>query len=294
MHNREQFGANIRSLRKAYGETQEQLGQVLHVEKNTVSSYENGKREPDRETLDAIAKHFLVTVDELLNADYSSIGEVHADREGFFRYIYIFLPIISSEEALANAHFRKGVEAHRALYDRLREGDYEAALEPESAVDAYTAAAEENAHLEAEAAANLLDLMYLPLMAEKNLWNTLNLRTAPIAQMAREDAGFRQAIDALAYVSGERGDGAEDPEADAEMGELRKECLRILRKSGCHAELAEFHLALQYLWNITDSGLGTALNGTVGAEMMYTYAELGNPYAARFIRYTRRWMAKRQ
>ena len=38
MSQENQLGINIRSLRKAYGETQEQLGEVLNVEKNTISS----------------------------------------------------------------------------------------------------------------------------------------------------------------------------------------------------------------------------------------------------------------
>ena len=34
------LGANIRSLRIAYGETQEQLGEAIYVEKNTVRNRE--------------------------------------------------------------------------------------------------------------------------------------------------------------------------------------------------------------------------------------------------------------
>lgn len=52
------LGLNIRSLRKAYGETQEELGVALNVEKNTVSYYENGKREPNKDMIAEIAKHY--------------------------------------------------------------------------------------------------------------------------------------------------------------------------------------------------------------------------------------------
>ena len=58
MSSLERLGANIRSLRKAYGETQEELGAALNVEKNTVSYYENGKRESNKDMLTEIAKHF--------------------------------------------------------------------------------------------------------------------------------------------------------------------------------------------------------------------------------------------
>ena len=36
------LGANIRSLRIAYGETQEQLGEAIYVEKNTVCLFVSG------------------------------------------------------------------------------------------------------------------------------------------------------------------------------------------------------------------------------------------------------------
>ncbi len=39
MYDLKRLGANIKSLRNAYGETQEELGAAIFVEKNTISSY---------------------------------------------------------------------------------------------------------------------------------------------------------------------------------------------------------------------------------------------------------------
>ena len=72
MSSLERLGANIRALRKAYGETQEELGVALSIEKNTVSYYENGKREPNKDMLTEIAKHFMVSVEELMTLFFSS------------------------------------------------------------------------------------------------------------------------------------------------------------------------------------------------------------------------------
>jgi len=80
MKNINRLGANIRSLRKAYRETQEQLGEIIHVEKNAVSYYENDKREPNKETLRAIAKHYMVSVEELLYEDFSDIDRITIDK----------------------------------------------------------------------------------------------------------------------------------------------------------------------------------------------------------------------
>ena len=81
------LGKNIRCLRKAYGETQEQLGEVIGVEKNTISYYENGKREPDKETLTAIASHFMISVEELMFCDLSENDKVNFDYKIFWENI---------------------------------------------------------------------------------------------------------------------------------------------------------------------------------------------------------------
>ncbi len=56
----DKLGANIRSLRRAYGETQEQLAAVLYTEKNTISNYERGDRQPPRKTIIDIANHYMI------------------------------------------------------------------------------------------------------------------------------------------------------------------------------------------------------------------------------------------
>ena len=83
MSDTKRIGKNIRVLRKAYGETQEALGVVLNVEKNTISNYENG-REPNREILAAIAKYYMVSVEELVSCDLSEIGKITVDNNVFF------------------------------------------------------------------------------------------------------------------------------------------------------------------------------------------------------------------
>ena len=60
------INTNIRWLRKLYGETQEELAQAIYVQKNTISQYESGSREPDREKLQAIADHYMIPVDRLV------------------------------------------------------------------------------------------------------------------------------------------------------------------------------------------------------------------------------------
>lgn len=57
---------NLKRLRLAHSLSQEELAQRLHVVRQTVSSWENGKTEPDLDTLMAIALALNVDVGQLL------------------------------------------------------------------------------------------------------------------------------------------------------------------------------------------------------------------------------------
>ncbi len=82
------LGKNIRALRKAFGKSLNQMADDLvtagdsdkrfdenyrFIQKQTISQYENGKRIPEREYLNIIAKYFKVTVDELLYGDFTNL-----------------------------------------------------------------------------------------------------------------------------------------------------------------------------------------------------------------------------
>lgn len=53
-------------LRHKYNYTLKELGKKFKVSESTMSHYENGKREPDINTLNAMANYFNVSVDFLL------------------------------------------------------------------------------------------------------------------------------------------------------------------------------------------------------------------------------------
>ena len=60
---------NMRELRKKKGLTMKQLGAVVGLSESTISLYENGKHEPDIETMGKIADVLEVSVDRLLGRD---------------------------------------------------------------------------------------------------------------------------------------------------------------------------------------------------------------------------------
>ena len=60
------IAANIRRLRMEHNETQQELGEFLGYGATTISNYESGYRLPDVETFIAIAKHYEVSLDQLI------------------------------------------------------------------------------------------------------------------------------------------------------------------------------------------------------------------------------------
>ncbi|MBE5868643.1 MAG: helix-turn-helix transcriptional regulator [Lachnospiraceae bacterium] len=66
-------GNNIKYLRDALGETQDQLGLAIGESKSSVSQVETGIRPPTLDFLIKLAKHFCITIDEILFSDLSYI-----------------------------------------------------------------------------------------------------------------------------------------------------------------------------------------------------------------------------
>lgn len=59
------FAKRLKDLRVSRGLTQDDLARELNLVKSSISMYENGKRKPSFEVLEAIADYFNVNMDTL-------------------------------------------------------------------------------------------------------------------------------------------------------------------------------------------------------------------------------------
>ena len=90
-------GENIKTLRKFYGETQEELGSSMNVSGAAISYFENDQRSPDIEMTKNIAQHYGVTIDQLVGSDFAAlrnIGEfpsANVDIDVLFKTAYPFV-----------------------------------------------------------------------------------------------------------------------------------------------------------------------------------------------------------
>lgn len=71
------FQSVLKSLRKSKGLTQDDLAKALKVSRSTIGMYENGSREPDYETTEAIADYFNVDIDYLLGRTLKTTKLLH-------------------------------------------------------------------------------------------------------------------------------------------------------------------------------------------------------------------------
>lgn len=60
------FPEKLKALRLKHKLTQEELGKKLCLSRTSISNYEQGKFEPDINTIIAVADLFNITTDELL------------------------------------------------------------------------------------------------------------------------------------------------------------------------------------------------------------------------------------
>ena len=68
------IGKNISKFRKEQEMTQDQLAERLHVTRQAVSNWENGKTQPDVETLEQLAECFGVSVETMIYGKSESQG----------------------------------------------------------------------------------------------------------------------------------------------------------------------------------------------------------------------------
>lgn len=65
------FGANLRNLRKSQKLTLEGLGKALNMSKSTLSDYETGKTSPPLDVCEQIANFFGTKIDNIQNSENS-------------------------------------------------------------------------------------------------------------------------------------------------------------------------------------------------------------------------------
>lgn len=283
------LGNNICCLRAAYGETQEQLGFVIGVEKTTISQYENGKREPSIDVLGTIAEHYVISVEELKQCDLSGVKKITVDQTALWKEIDDILPIVASDVALKNAHFEKAYSLHHKMFDDLKKLNMDGFDVMDTCFEEYIIAYEDDSS-RCEASVNIWGIAILFLTMLKMTPQVIKKKTAPLMQATRRDKNVGRIVEetdpSFEREAYEILQGMDDPEIDEKFTEIKT----ALKTSSSYYGIADYYLALEYCWNLVDNDLGREFNARIGGEMMNAFIGVGNSYAARFIIFQQRAM----
>lgn len=277
------LGRNIKDLRKAHGETQQELGRFLNVEDNTISMYENGKRQPDLETLQKIAVRYGRPLDEFVRADFSSLDltKVALTWESIASSFEIMFPIACSDEALKDPSFAEGYNITNRILAEIKQGGTVARSLFEKAIDAYAKSLDESET--EESAVNILWLIYIlfSLLPDEH---SVKMGEAILYGKASGSKFIKSYL--LNKNISDTDNEANKKSYSHDMNGCIVECMRVLKSSSEYANLADYYLALRYVIGMVDTGFGQDLNKAIGMEMMLSFLSLGNPYAFYFVEYS--------
>lgn len=88
------YGQRLKELRQSRNMTQEQLAEKLHTSRSRIGMYEQGRRQPDFETQEAIADLFNVNIDYLFGRKYNPADGSSNEEQ---REIYTLIESLNEE-----------------------------------------------------------------------------------------------------------------------------------------------------------------------------------------------------
>lgn len=280
---------NIRNLRIAYGETQMDLAYALGLNSPaTIAMYEKGSRTPKHDVRQKIGAHYMMTEDELVHGDFSRLNVVSLpfdDTVKMQEMTTTFLPIICTDKALADPLFRKGYETHISMYKDMKAGKEFDQKDYDICMNAYIESCESNDTL--ESAANCLWWLLLTGMGMANAQMFDGIKALEKKQIEKAEflkKYYLHNFDDDYYYKDEAQRNKERHEFLEDSEEVIVTLLRKLKASPQWPDLADYYTAFRYNFCIVNNNLSDNMNRTVGGEMMWAIATLGNKYANTFLR----------
>ena len=277
--NNNQLGRNIQHLRKIYNETLDDLGNVIHCAKSTVKGYENGSRSPDLHTLQLLAVHYNIAVDELLNADLTDLENISIDLNSSCcraELIKLIFPLYSSQDALENLSFKKGYELSQELLVGFSNNEILVGNMIVRIFEAFSTAANEINSF--EAVANLLWTIFVWWSQIQDTNQILSLHNKSLSKKL----SFK---DWMALKDMEDASIAEKRASFiADFNVLINDAIKILKSDQEWSDLADYYLALRYVVGMVDTGLSSEMNLAIGEQMMISFMSLGNSQALTFYK----------
>ena len=275
---------NIRDIRKAHGETQSDLASAINVSETAVGNYETGARQPDMQTIQAIAEHYGFPVDRLLNEDFSQMDFKLSTLtwEKAMDVMAVQFPIICTDKAMQDSNFAEGYRRTQEIWSKVKEG--QAGIMRsfiESAFQKYEDAIIDNNEL-VEAVANTLWLTFLVYALMPDEHSVKMGEAVLFGKSLKKDFVKSYVLKDANPISKENAENKRAYVADSQETVIA--LIRILKESDEYADLADYYMALRYVIGMVANDYSDDLNKTIGMEMLLSFAELGNKYVINYFK----------
>lgn len=275
------LGENIEYLRQRAGiKNRADFGKIFGLTGKDIKSFEIDRAVPSEEELKEISAFFNVDVYILIHervANYVSSESATDLTNNHIDKISDLFPLAKSFEALNNPHFKKGYECEKQLLkSKLLDSEYTIP----SIMEEYSAAFDDGIP---EAAINNLPLLIIigsasvtpdkESIVEKIKGNNGYLK-ADIINHLRGDLIRGHAVKAIDHEDFGRDSFCEEFQA----------IINVSMSIPEYRDLANYYLALLYLFGLDDTGLPDATSYSFGQSLMLAYKDTGNPYAENMIK----------
>jgi transcriptional regulator with XRE-family HTH domain len=287
--NSNKIGNNIKNLRKAYGETQQELADTINVSVSAVANYEKGDRQVDLQKLQAIAAHYRYTLEQLVSVDTSSYHSHDDDSFEYFTLIEVLkvmLPLFCSEEALNSPTFKKAYKITLRIWETVEKGDEFSSELIDECFSNYEEAVDEPQAT--ELTANFLNLLFLFALGITADENDVRIDDAIRKSRIRGESVKKK----LFLRNKEHDSNSDNPKNklihDTLIHDFYELTTPIIQKLIAHpewADLAHYYVSLRYLTGLVINDFSDDLNNVIGMEMMKSLVLLGNRYAENLLFY---------
>ena len=279
-----QLAKNIKYLRTAFGESQLDLALVLGLESpNAIANYEKGIRNPKADIRRMISKHYRITEDELMYTDFSSLhfSNLQFDNKDKMMDLTLsMLPIMYSEKAMEDVQFKKGYTAHMNAIESMKEGHEINYADFEVCIDSYFDSSDSRKI--PESLANILWwIVFFDIIVN-------NPKIIDGAKALQEKRVNNKDFLKLFYLMNKDDDEVYFSEeySQYELEDLNQIILELLKELKAYTEwsdLVDYYIALRYATGCINNEMTIEMNRAVGNEMMWTFMQIGNPHAKKFI-----------
>lgn len=265
MLKKEEIGKNIKALREVYGETQEEMGDVLFLDKNTISKYELGSiKKFDTDILDSIASHFNIPFDVLVNKDMSDVNlSILVEKNPrTVKFLQIIFPILEPEEKVNNENFYLALKAHKYMMSfEFSEEDFERTVN--DICVGYNESHEDSLY----ALLNYVSMIIYWMSRVK-----IFIQLESFSKVKSQKLNVYKKINMLS----EREKNINFKEITDLIDEVFN-MFNVLREKKFESEAVEYFNALLYVFDLIDNDSDN--NVIVGYEMMANLKRLKNPYS---------------